>query len=269
MIGQVFRVLWQAIKDFWDELFRLMLMNIVTTLPIIVALGILSGLASLWGAGYVTLAQVLTVTLLVPVAVFPPAVAGLWSVANRAADQLAIHWSDYYEGFRRYFWKAWVFALINIVVAAVVGVNIWFYAPGNSFIELNATVGATIQMFLFIAAILWLIYQMYPLAMLLEQTDVRVRTALRNAAVLFLTKPGFTILLALLLAIVVGASTYFVIPWFLFSLALVAVVCNKAVKHLLEPYREQAAKEAAEAADEEGKEPQEDVEVEGAQATVG
>ena len=42
------RVFWGALKDFWDELFLLMLMNIVTVL------------------------------LLIPVLTFPPALAGLW-----------------------------------------------------------------------------------------------------------------------------------------------------------------------------------------------
>ena len=85
---------------------------------------------------------------------------------------------------------------------------------------------------------------MYPIALLLEQTDQRLRTAFRNAGVLLLTKPGFSILLALVLAIALALSTYLVIPWFVLTLSFIAVLCNKAVKHLLVPHREQAAQEA-------------------------
>lgn len=60
-----FHIFWKAIKNLWEEIFLLSIMNIVTMLP-----------------------AILVVT-------FPPALAGLWSAANRAVDGLAIHWSDY------------------------------------------------------------------------------------------------------------------------------------------------------------------------------
>ena len=88
---------------------------------------------------------------------------------------------------------------------------------------------------------LWLIYQMYPLAMLLEQTDQQLRTAFRNAGVLLITRPGFAILIGLALAVVIAISTYLIVLWFLITLSLTAVVCNMAVKHLLIPHRERAA----------------------------
>jgi len=84
---------------------------------------------------------------------------------------------------------------------------------------------------------LWLLYQMYPMAMLLEQEDQRLRVALRNAAVLFLANPIFSIVLVLLIVALV--STLFPVLCFLFTLAFFAVVCNQAVKYLLKPYREQ------------------------------
>ncbi|MBE9509078.1 MAG: hypothetical protein IMY86_13660 [Chloroflexi bacterium] len=37
---------------------------------------------------------------------------------------------------------------------------------------------------------------MYPLALLLEQEDQRLRVALRNTAVIFIANPGFTLVLA-------------------------------------------------------------------------
>jgi uncharacterized membrane protein YesL len=214
-MGQAFRVFWEALKDFWDELFLLMLMNVVTVL------------------------------LMIPVVTFPPALAGLWNAANLVAQGRAIHWSDYFEGFRRYFWKAWGLALLNILVAIVVLTNLRFYTPVNAPFKINPTLSLWIQAVFVGIALLWLIIQMYPLALLLEQEDQRLRVALRNAAVLLITSPGFTVVLVLLLLIVAIASTVFPVLWFLVTLALYAVVCNKAVLHLLEPYREQARAEVA------------------------
>ncbi len=209
----VFRIFWEALKDFWDELLLLVLMNIVTTL------------------------------LAIPVVTFPPALAGLWNTANRVAEGKAIGWNDYFEGFRRYFWKAWGLALLNILVAAIVLSNIRFYASDIAPFEIGPTLSLWIRAFFAAAAFLWLVIQMYPVALLLEQEDQRLRVALRNAAVLFVANPGFTLVLALLLLMVAVISTFFPVLWFLVTLAFFAVVCNKAVLHLLKPYREQVQAE--------------------------
>jgi uncharacterized membrane protein YesL len=210
----VFRVFWEALKEFWDELFLLMLMNVVTVL------------------------------LVIPVVTFPPALAGLWGAANLVAKGRAIHWSDYFEGFRRYFWKAWGLALFNILVAVILFTNIRFYTPANVPFDISPSVSQWIQAFFVGVALLWAIVQMYPLALLFEQEDQRLRVALRNAAVLLITNPGFTIVLLLLLLIVAAISTAIPLLWFVVTLALFAVVCNRAVLHLLEPYRERARAEA-------------------------
>ena len=212
----VFRVFWEAIKDWWDELFILLLMNVVTTL------------------------------LLIPVVTFPPALAGLWNAGNRAAQGKAIGWADYFEGFRRYFLKAWGLALLNILVFAVVSANVRFYSPDIAPFEISDTASTWISGFFVAIGFLWLVVQIYLMPTLLEQEDQRWRVALRNSAVLFIINPVFTIVLALLLFLVAAISTFFVLPWVLITLAFFAVVCNKAVLHLLEPIRERMRAEKEE-----------------------
>lgn len=251
-VKEVASILWDSIKAAWEDLFSLMLMNLVTVLPIILAALLSFAMAWAWEAGYQTLAMILlAITGLLPLLLLPPAIAGLWNTANRLTEGLAIHWSDYWEGFRRYFWKSLGLMLVNIVMLALLGANVWFYTPANNPWGLDAGLSSAIQIFFVVLIALWLIYQMYPLAMLLEQTDQRLRTALRNAGVLLITRPGFAILLGLALAVVFAISTYLIVLWFLITLSLTAVVCNKAVKHLLIPHRERAA-EAEEEENEDG-----------------
>lgn len=208
-----FRIFWEALKDFWDELFLLALMNIVTVL------------------------------LAIPVITLPPALAGLWNVSNRLANGRGIDWQDYFDGLRRYFCKVWGLALLNALVVVILLTNIWFYGQENIPFTLSENVRTLMQAFFVIAGGLWLLYQMYPLAMLLEQEDQRLRVALRNAAVVSLTNPVFTIVLGLLLLIVAIISTFLPMLWPLITLALFAVVCNKAALYLLEPYRERMKSE--------------------------
>jgi uncharacterized membrane protein YesL len=210
------RTFWGALRDFWDELFLLALMNVVTVL------------------------------LLIPVVTFPPALAGLWSVANLVAKGRAIGWRDYFKAFRRYFLKAWGLALLNGLVGIILVANILFYAPANVPFEISPTLSFWIQALFLGVAFVWLIVQLYPMALLLEQEDQRLRVALRNAAVLFAANLGFTIVLALLLLVVAAVSMVLPPLWLLVTVALFAVVCNKAVLHLLETYREGRAEAAEE-----------------------
>ncbi|MBU0702628.1 MAG: DUF624 domain-containing protein [Chloroflexi bacterium] len=209
-----FRTFWEALKDFWDELFLLTLMNIVTAL------------------------------LAIPVVTLPPALAGLWNAANLAAKGKTISWSDYFGGFRRYFWKAWGLALLHVLVIIILLTNIWFYGQEDTPFKISATVRVWIQAFFVVAGALWMLYQMYPLAMLLEQEDQRLRMTLRNAAIVFIANPTFSIVLGLLLLVVTAVSVLLPMLWFLITLALFAVVCNKAVLHLLKPHRERIKTES-------------------------
>lgn len=216
----VLRVMWQALKDVWEELFMLALMNLVTTL------------------------------LLVPVVTFPPAMAGLWNVSNIVANGKSIAWSDYFGAFKRLFGKAWALAGINIGVIVTLVLNIWFYQPGRPPLNLGDTASLMIRAFWTSLLVIWAFLQMYPLALLMEQEDQRVRLALRNALVLLAANPGFSLLLGLILVVLIAVSVLIPALLALISLAVVAVACNKAVRHLLVPYRERLREEAeAEQAD--------------------
>jgi hypothetical protein len=212
----VFRVFWEAAKDWWYDLLLLILMNIVTAL------------------------------LLIPIVTFPPALAGLWNAGNIVAQGRAVTWADYFEGFRRYFLKAWGLALLNILAFVIVFTNVRFYTPEIAPFEISDALSTWIRAFFVAMGLLWLLLQIYPMAVLLEQEDQRLRVAFRNAAVLFVTNPGFTIILALLLALVAFASTLFAPLWMLATLAFFAVICNKAVLHLLKPHRERMRAEKQE-----------------------
>jgi hypothetical protein len=98
---------------------------------------------------------------------------------------------------------------------------------------------------------MWLIYQMHFLSLLLEQEDLRLITTLRNALGLFIGRPGFNMMLALVLGILIVLSSLLVMPWFFLTLSLIAIICNRATKHLLVPHRERIARDSQETITEE------------------
>lgn len=210
----IFQIIWEALKRFWDDLFILVLMNL------------------------------LTVLLAFPVVTLPPALAGLWYVANRVANGHSAQWSDYFWGFRHYFLRSWALALINILVIAIVLTNIRFYDPDVIPLNISETLSTWIRGFFVVLGFIWWCYQFYPMAVLLEQEQPRIGWAMRNSAILFIANPGFTILLGIL--VIVWAIICTLVPPLLalVSLALLAVVCNQIVVYLLKPFRAKAKKES-------------------------
>lgn len=212
------------------------------------------GLRNYWAQGFpLMLMNVVTVLLAAPVITLPPALAGLWNVGNQVADGKPAQWRDYSAGFRTYFSRSWGLALVHLLGFGITLVNVWIYVSGNQPFNVSEQIGSWLFLFFAVLGFVWFACQMYPLALLLEQTDQRLRVAWRNGVVLFMVQPGFTIGLSLLLFLIIAVSMVLPPLWLLATLAVLAVVCNQAVKYLLEPHREQLrAKEAEGASLEEG-----------------
>jgi hypothetical protein len=212
-----FLVLWSALKDSWDALFLLMFLNVITLL------------------------------LTIPILTAAPAFAALWYAGNRVARGRTVSIPEYFAAFRFYFWKAWVLTVINILGFAIAFVNLWFFVTSDALFETGTALSLAIAAFWLAMGFLWLVFQMYPLALLMEQEDQRLRTALRNAAVLLIANPGFSVLLALLLLSLAVFIGLVLLPlWFIILWAFFAVACNKAVLHLLKPHRRKAERTLAE-----------------------
>lgn len=129
--------------------------------------------------------------------------------------------------------RAWVLALLNLLLAIVLFTNIRFYTPepapgGGSLLD------PWLQAFWVALAFVWLLLQLYPLALLLDQEEPRARDAAwRNAGALFLSNPGLTLALTLSVLAVAIISMLFPSLWLVVVVALFAVVCVNAVGKLL------------------------------------
>ncbi len=142
--------------------------------------------------------------------------------------------------------RAWGLALLNILAAITLFTNVRFYTPGNAPIEISPALSPWLRALWVAVAFLWLILQLYPLALLLEQEDQRLPGgALRNATALLTANPGFTAVLALLVLLVAVTSVLFPALWFLATFVLFVFVCHKAVRRLLALYQGRTQVEGA------------------------
>ena len=221
-MGIAFRVLWAALKDYYEEMFTLVGANLVWVAAVAAAFGLpaLAGryLAPAAGLG---LAVVLGFLLL------PPITAGMLYLTNQIAHHKSIEFGMLWEGARTYAVKSWLLTLINVLAAVIIATNFFFYGQFEG-------QWPVIVRGLFVGmGVLWCLIQIYVFPMLLEQQEPRLLLALRNAAFLTFASPITTLILAVLMIVVAALSIGLTLP---FAVAMAAVLClmaNEAVLALL------------------------------------
>ncbi len=134
--------------------------------------------------------------------------------------------------------RAWVLALLNLLLSIVLFTNIRFYtsepAPGG-----GSLLDPWLQASWVALAFVWLLLQMYPLALLLDQEEPVARDAAwRNAGARFRSNPGLTLALTVVVLVVAVASVLFPSLWVILTVALLAVVGVNAARPLLRLCRE-------------------------------
>lgn len=173
-------------------------------------------------------ANVLWLLLTLLVIPAPPAVAGLFYQTNALSHGQAEGWSGFLAGFRKYFWLSYGWALLNLLALALIVSNLWFYA------QFQAGWATLVQGAFLMIGLFWIGMQVFVFPLILEQTDPRLWTALRNSLVLWIRKPGFCAGFFLLLVVAGVVSLIVIVPALLLTSALGAFLINRALLHLLE-----------------------------------
>ncbi len=200
---EALRVVAKTFRDLWDEMFNLVLMNLVTLVLIV---------------------------LIVP---GPPAWLALHAVAHRIANDYAIRWEHYFSAFRQHFAKAWLYALASGTAIALIVLNFWWYgaAFGGQF-WVQWVRGAWLA-----AALFWVVINFYIVPLYIEQTEKRWRIALRNALVVAGANPLFTLTLLAVGGLLMGVSLVFT-PLFVFlGLSLWVLLSTEAVVNRVNAWR--------------------------------
>ena len=197
------RVIWEGLQDAFDSMAELVIANF------------------LWAL------------LTIPILTAPASLAGAYYMTNLLAHRKPVSWRTFFEGFRRFFWLSWGWALANLLVAFVIYSNYVFYQRfGGSWV-------AYVQGIVLGVGILWLVLQVYVFPLLIEQEDRRLRIALRNSFVLLVSNPGLALILIVLLVLVAGLSTILQVPWLIITVSFSTFLANWSVLHALESVRQQ------------------------------
>ena len=195
------QVVAQALSDWWDDWINMALISLV------------------WLLCWIT------------IVLGPPATFGLYYVTNQLARGRSLGLRGFLEGGRRYLRQSWLWMLLNLLAAAVLWANVWFYG------QFDADWARIVRPFPLFLGLVWLIVQFYALPYLMEQAEESLRLALRNGLFTLLAAPGYTAVVAGLAALAAVLSVVSVAPLLLGGPCLIAALGNRAVRERLETYR--------------------------------
>jgi uncharacterized membrane protein YesL len=215
----IFRTLWQSLKDLFEDLFILGLVNIlwilINALPAAAAIFALSN------------SSILYIVMLLSVLTLGPSNAGLYAVAERVTDGRTSSWRDFFGGMRTYAVLSWKIYGLWMLGLIVILVNLQFYS-------LNGTTIASFLRVLFLYfSVVWFGFLMYIGPLMQLQTDKRIRTIARNAALMTFGRPLFTLVTLALMAIIAVASIWLPILLLLATVSFLAVWSFRAALTLI------------------------------------
>jgi uncharacterized membrane protein YesL len=234
--GAPFRVFWQSIKDLFEELLLLIIANViwaVISLPLLVIAWLF------FVSGATTLGVIALLVAAIPLA---PATVGLFCLAQGITEGRAVKIGLFFEGFRSYLKLSWTVYVPWMAGLALILVNLQFYAGMSNSIGI-------FLFFLFVYFLLiWFALLIYLGPLLLLQSDKRLRVIARNSLLMTLGRPLFTLITAIMMAIIFVLAVVVPLVGVLVGAAFLALWGFRACTRLIEDAEARRAARDEEAA---------------------
>lgn len=193
-----FRTFWAGCKDYFEELFLNLFVNVLWC---VIALPVPILLYGNFNAKYYVGAAILAVLAPLPLAI---ANGGLAHLARRIADGRAVNIRNVWDSLWVNLRKRIVLHYVWSVVFYTCVFNMWFYSN-------NTTMPIAFTILFFDLSILWLGYLAYLLPLSELQPDAPLRVTMRNAAGLMFTIAGSSLIMTLIASLLFVASSLVVI----------------------------------------------------------
>ena len=221
LISEAMTVFWQTLRDTWEELYTLAIVNLVWlfswSLPI--------GLAAATGIG-----PLFIVAALLSFVLFPVTTAGMYYVTNRVAHGKTFHFADFVDGVKLYWWRALLWFGGNAVIILLTIMNFQFYL--NPEVKLGAWRVFVAGLWLAVL-VFWMGMQMYFWPLVVAQEEPRLLRAWRNSAYLILANPFYAFFIGSFSLVLLVLSAALTLPFIFVGMAILGLLGNNAVLTLL------------------------------------
>ncbi|MEN9936226.1 MAG: hypothetical protein RLZZ387_2805 [Chloroflexota bacterium] len=185
-----FRTFWLAGKDLFDELFGLIVVNV---LWVVISMPLLAVAFSLFVGGNPVAAGIAALLAVLPMA---PASTGLTLISQRVTEGRTFEWRMFFDGFRALRVLSWQVYGIWMAGLILILVNLGFYG------QFGSAIGAFLTVLFIYILVIWFSLLIYLGPLIVLQTDQRIRSIWRNALVIALGRPFFTLLTTFLMGVI-------------------------------------------------------------------
>jgi len=168
-------------------------------------------------------ANVLWFLLTLPILTAPAAFAGLCALSRQAHLAPGVSLDDFWRGFRMNLRRGLVMGLVNVVVVVINLSNLSSYRNVSD-PSANILRGTWI-----ISLVVWFIIQFYMWPLMYELKQPGLWGAMRNAAVMLLMNPLYSVILIVAGMLVAGVSTFLFLMWVLLTGSVLAALATRAV----------------------------------------
>ena len=191
------------------------------------------GLGNFRNLGYAYIwANLAFVALSLPLITLPAAFSALQRVGHLAyTDPSEANLSAFWETFRANLIRALPWGLANVLFAVINFSNLIAYA------NVDSPFTIALNVLWLAAAIAWMGMLLYTWPIYYEMEQPTIWGAARNALVMVLRNPLYTVTLLVVIAVLAVISTLLVAFWLLLTFGAIAAIANAAVQDRLELVR--------------------------------
>ena len=174
--------------------------------------------------GYIYVwANVLWFLLSLPIITAPAAWAGLVNLSRQAHLNRTATLNDFWAGFGMNLWRGVLMTVLNIIIIGLNLFNLGIYSNTTDFTTL------ALRSIWWLILVIWIVVQFYMWPLLYELKQPTLWGALRNAFVMMMLNPLFTLGLMIVVALLVAVSTFLFPAWVLLTGSALAALSTGAV----------------------------------------
>jgi hypothetical protein len=229
LFRQAFSILGRSLWELWDNIFVLVVANLVWSLALVPAMAALSFIGGWIG---------IVVTILDLLFLSGPVTLGLYELTLNANRRERLELYVFFQSVRTNYWRGFQVGLLNVIFVVLAFVNLTFY---SSLAASNSPLGLAVILWGYVVFI-WFTMQFYMWPLGLRMEKFSLLGLLRNSFLATFKYP----VLSLVLGFVVGlffllSGLISFLPLVIFGISYHALVGNKALNLVLE--REQVKQE--------------------------
>lgn len=211
---------WDAIKSLYEEMYLLVIVNLIWA---VLTLLFLSPLILLWALASFPVYAIALVFLLPT-----PPTAGMYYLAHMIVHERRVPGVFmFWEGLRTYWRPSFALFVVGLAGLALLWFNAEFYA------RLGGAVWSALSIVFLYFLIVWLVMQVYTLPLLLEQRDKRLTLVYKNAFLITFGNLAFNVVLVVLLAVTIALSIVLTIPTLILTMGFVALYATHSLLAIL------------------------------------